>query len=100
MRSCRISALLLALSWAVLCPAEDKPGTRQLVNKFVDAHCVDCHDKTTKAGGLDLDEVSDEEIGRNVEVWEKVVHKLTARQMPPREAKKPTEAEFNGVVAV
>src|SRR5205814_1443725 len=46
------------------------------------------------------DQVGDEEIERNVEVWEKVVHKLNSRQMPPKEAKKPAEAEFNGVVAL
>ncbi|HEY2414583.1 MAG TPA: DUF1592 domain-containing protein [Pirellulaceae bacterium] len=96
----RISALLVALFWAVHCQADDPASTQKLVNKFVDAHCVDCHDKTTKAGGLDLDEAADVGIERNVEVWEKVVHKLAARQMPPREAKKPTEAEFNGAIAL
>lgn len=100
MRCGPILALLMALTLAVLCQAADNASAQKLVNQFVDAHCVDCHDKTTKAGGLDLDEVSDVAIDRNVEAWEKVVHKLNSRQMPPKEAKKPTEAEFNGVVAL
>ena len=41
--------------------------------------------KLRKTAGLALDELIAADIDRNSEVWEKVVRKLTARQMPPKE---------------
>ena len=57
-----------------------------VLKQFVQANCLDCHDSSAKASGLALDELLTADIGENPEAWEKVVRKLTARQMPPKDA--------------
>jgi hypothetical protein len=50
-----------------------------LVNKY----CVGCHNKKLKTGSLSLDGLDLNQVGSDTEVWEKVLRKLTAGQMPP-----------------
>src|SRR5690349_1440307 len=77
-------------------PTPDAPAFRL----FLETHCLSCHDQTNKAAGLDLEAVGSAGIDQNVEVWEKVVRKLTARQMPPKKSPRPGEGEYNSAVAV
>src|ERR1700694_5331021 len=49
----------------------------------IDRYCVSCHNGRLKAGGLALDTVAGRDAGENPEVWEKVLRKIRARQMPP-----------------
>jgi hypothetical protein len=90
----RITALLLA---AVLTAAASagEPEFKQ----FLTANCLDCHDRTTKASGLVLEDLMPAEIERNSEVWEKVARKLSVRQMPPLGSPRPTEPEYKAAVA-
>ena len=46
-------------------------------------YCVTCHDEDEKKGGLALDTVALQDVSQHPDVWEKVVRKLRARQMPP-----------------
>jgi hypothetical protein len=39
------------------------------------------------------------DIDQNAEAWEKVVRKLTSRQMPPRESTRPTERDYGVAVS-
>ena len=50
---------------------------------LVDEYCLSCHDEDEKKGGLALDTVALQDVARHPDVWEKVVRKLRARQMPP-----------------
>lgn len=103
-----LSGLLLAVSLVATSAAEEQP-TAALVGKaapdatvlsrFVESHCIECHDKATKTAGLALDDISAVHISRQTEVWEKVVRKLTSRQMPPRESPRPEEREYDAVLA-
>ena len=45
---------------------------------------------TTARPGLALDQLSAEDVSRNTNSWEKVVHKLVARQMPPQDEARPS----------
>src|SRR5436190_2128380 len=97
-RNC-ISALLAAASLAATCAAgeplaSDQPRFRQ----FVKSHCLDCHEEGKK-GGLALDDLLAADPAGNAEAWEKVVRKLTARQMPPKEAPRPKEGDYDAAVA-
>ena len=49
--------------------------------------------------GLTLDDLIATDVGQNQEAWEKVVRKLTARQMPPSEMPRPKEEEYETAVA-
>jgi hypothetical protein len=66
---------------------------------LVDEYCVACHDEFEKKGNLALDSV-DADVAKQPEVWEKVVRKLRARQMPPVGRKeRPDEATYDTTIA-
>ncbi len=71
----------------------DHAGTK----RFIESHCLDCHDQTTKTAGLALDELIAADIGRNPEPWERVVRKLQSRQMPPKKEPRPAEQDYDAV---
>jgi hypothetical protein len=85
--------LLLGGSLAVA--AQDRPALQRLIQ----SSCLDCHDRTTKTAGLALDELSAAEIGRHPEAWEKVVRKLSTRQMPPLGEARPAERDYDAAVS-
>jgi len=69
------------------------------VNSLVNQYCADCHDSEMKKGGLDLDSISDEDVTRHPDAWERVVRKLRARQMPPAGKKRPDEHTYDATLA-
>src|SRR5262249_48895928 len=58
-----------------------------------------CHNSDDRKGGLALDAINSEDVGAHARVWEKVVRKLTARQMPPAGRPRPDERAYESVVA-
>jgi hypothetical protein len=93
---------VVAAVLAARCVAEEQPTSssdRAVLRKFVEANCVECHDKTTRKGGLALEELLAKNIGPHAETWEKVVRKLTARQMPPQGKPRPPEGEYDAAVS-
>jgi mono/diheme cytochrome c family protein len=67
---------------------------------LVDEYCATCHDEDEKKGGLALDSVALQDVAQHPDVWEKVVRKLRARQMPPVGKKnRPDEAAYDAVIA-
>jgi len=69
------------------------------VRSLVDQYCAGCHDSEMKKGGLDFDSIRMEDVTKHPEVWEKVVRKLRARQMPPMEKPRPDESTYEKAVA-
>ncbi len=68
-----------------------------LVEKF----CVDCHDADSKKGSLNLEAVLGDAVSGHPEIWEDVVRRLVARQMPPPKKKsRPTESEYETMLAI
>lgn len=83
-------------------PASNGSGNtadRAVVKEFVEANCLDCHDGATQTAGLALDEILGEDVVRNAEVWENVVRKVAARQMPPGEMPQPDDASVEQVLS-
>jgi hypothetical protein len=72
---------------------------RATIKKFVSQHCTNCHNSDTKKAGLDLDALSAKDVEAHPEVWEKVVRKLAARQMPPIGRTRPDEKTYQSFVA-
>jgi hypothetical protein len=67
---------------------------------LVDEYCLTCHDENDKKGDLALDSVALQDVALHPDVWEKVVRKLRARQMPPVGKKeRPDDATYDAVVA-
>jgi mono/diheme cytochrome c family protein len=68
---------------------------RDVVNR----HCVSCHNDRLKRGGLALDTVVAHEVAQDPDVWEKVLRKIRARQMPPVGLPRPNEAAYEAMIA-
>ena len=51
-----------------------------------------------KKGGLDLDSIKLEDVTQHPDVWERVVRKLRARQMPPLPKDRPDDRTYDDVV--
>jgi hypothetical protein len=67
--------------------------------QFLDRYCLECHNTEAGSGGLALDAISEDDVGRHPKAWEKVVRKLSTRQMPPPNKPRPDEATYEAVVA-
>jgi len=66
---------------------------------LVDGYCLSCHDQDHKKGDLALDAIANDGVPRHPDVWEKVVRKLRARQMPPVGEDRPDERTYDAVIA-
>jgi hypothetical protein len=83
---------------APLSPA--RSNERAAISRFVEMHCVACHNTEDKTAGLALDALSSEDVSHNSESWEKVVRKLVARQMPPADEVRPPARAYTSIVSL
>ena len=77
-------------------PADNPPAP--IVQKLIGDFCVDCHHGRDSAADLNLKSLSRVPVSQNTPGWEKVVRKLRARQMPPREMPRPEGKIYEGVL--
>src|SRR5436305_1407358 len=68
------------------------------VRAMVATYCATCHDAESAKGGLNLTAILADDAGHHPEIWEKVVRKLTARQMPPLGKDRPTDDGYISAV--
>ncbi len=68
------------------------PATYRAV---LDRYCVACHNQRTRSGGLALDAVDLDGIGRDAARWERVLQKLRTRAMPPPGRPRPAPAVYD-----
>ena len=72
---------------AVVCVGEAiaAPLPVQKLNPFFESHCVECHDETTKKGGLDLGSLSrDPTDAESLRRWVRVFDRVQSGEMPPK----------------
>ena len=62
-------------------------------------YCVECHDQAIASGGMVIEPARLASIGAHADVWEKAVHKLRVREMPPPDEPRPAEATYRQVAA-
>lgn len=67
--------------------------------QLVSQYCVACHNATTQIAGLDLETATSRPLAESTAIWERVVRKLRARQMPPLASPHPDEATYTDVLA-
>ena len=70
-----------------------------LVKTAAGRYCLDWHDGAVKKGNLDLSKILAEDLQLHSTEWEGVIRKLAARQMPPVGKDRPSEKEFDRLVA-
>lgn len=88
-----ISALCILFSLTAI--AADKSGAMAVVKQY----CYDCHDGEAQKGNLNLESLADKKFSGGSDLWEKVVRKMNARQMPPIGKKRPDEKTYEKAVA-
>ena len=54
---------------------------------LLNQYCITCHHQRAKTGGLALDTMDFEHVGKDAAVWEKVVRKIRTGMMPPSGAR-------------
>ena len=74
-------------------------ATASAIGPFVARYCVDCHNGEDKVAGLDLDLDAPIDLERASDTWEKVLRRTNARQMPPDGSPRPSEVEYDAIVA-
>jgi cytochrome c551/c552 len=88
-----MKTIALIFVFAVAAAAQQDPAA------FVNQYCLGCHSSQMHTAGLDLQSVDAANPAADAEVWEKVVRRLRARQMPPADIPRPDEATYAAVVA-
>ena len=98
---CWLQVLLVAGTAATAAQHRVAPSSRVAspLPGLVEQHCASCHNSQLKNGGLDLERIALNDVAQHSDVWERVVRKLRARQMPPPGMKRPEENTYNTVVA-
>ncbi len=77
-------------------PTQELPAA--IIQELLRSACLDCHSRGEPAAGLDLESAAAVAVASNSDVWEKVVRKLRARQMPPADSPRPKESTYIGVL--
>jgi hypothetical protein len=66
-----------------------------LTAQFIEKHCADCHDDTTRKAGLNLLELGYRpDDGANLAIWVRVHDRVKAGEMPPQRKPRPDPAEL------
>ncbi len=74
------------------------PTSYQEQNMTIGRFCFRCHNDTTLTGGMSLESFDVERAYDNAELAEKMIRKLRAGMMPPRQAQQPDEATVAALV--
>src|SRR5262245_19894442 len=77
----RVSAAPQTAKAPAISPVPSHPSAVQ--RALLDQYCVTCHNSRLKTGGLALDNIDVAQPQTAVAIWEKVIRKLSADQMPP-----------------
>lgn len=100
----RLTVLVIAGGLAALGaqpqqPTGDRPPAAAPQRALINQYCVGCHNAKLKTGGLVLDTVDVENVSQDPEVWEKVLHKVRARYMPPAGLPRPDEKAYQSLIS-
>ena len=60
----------------------------------LERYCVACHNERLRTANLRLDHADLGQVGEAAELWEKVLQKLQAREMPPAGRPRPDDATY------
>src|SRR5262245_18494515 len=85
--------LCMVLFSAGRLPAQQTPRA------VLDKYCVTCHNERLKTAGLMLDKVDVDHVATDAELWEKVLRKLHAREMPPPATSRPDSSTYQAIGA-
>ena len=94
--------LTVTLTMTLASPVAGQPAAgdpAQDLGAVVGQYCVACHNSRTLAGNLAFDEIDTVDLSANADIWEQVIIKLRAREMPPPRRPRPDEAGYDALIA-
>jgi hypothetical protein len=83
-----LTAVIIVLAVAPGDAQQAAPQKPAVLNQY----CITCHNQRLKTGGLMLDAMDLERVGKDPAAWEKVVRKVRTGMMPPSGARRPERA--------
>jgi hypothetical protein len=89
---------VLATAVCIAVPFTGFPAEPHGAMGVVKQYCLDCHDGDMKKGDLNLEPLVGGDLGKDADVWEKVVRKMNGRQMPPIGKKRPDEKTYEKTI--
>src|SRR5438105_15042217 len=98
-----LASIGMVLAGAVLLPAaalqaqNSPPADAAAHRTTLQLYCVGCHSGPTPFAGLNLEPLDFANLEANGEIWEKLVRKLRARQMPPAGMPRPDDATLEAL---
>ena len=67
----------------------------EMVSPILESHCITCHDAEVMEADLDLSRFASlDDVRHEPRVWQKVLRMLDDGQMPPKESRPLSEAQF------
>lgn len=108
MRCSQWATLLAVLVWATTVDADKASPTPSDTNtiaqpesmtvsdalEFVQAYCLDCHQGEEAESGIDLgDFTSTREVVESIDMWTRIVTRVSERQMPPEDSDAPEDQD-------
>ncbi|MCC7376848.1 MAG: DUF1592 domain-containing protein [Verrucomicrobiales bacterium] len=65
---------------------------------FISQYCLDCHDADVAKGGINLEGLDPAKVEPKTDLWERVLRKVSTRQMPPPGKRRPDDRESDRFV--
>jgi mono/diheme cytochrome c family protein len=101
-----LASIAVAVATAVLLPsatlqAQNSSSNSSAANDYrttLQLYCVGCHSGPTPFAGLNLEPLDFANLEANGEIWEKLIRKLRARQMPPTGMPRHDDATLEALV--
>src|SRR5882672_2317360 len=101
-----LASIAVAVAMASLLPsatlqAQNTSSNSSAANDYrttLQLYCVGCHSGPTPFAGLNLEPLDFANLETNGEIWEKLIRKLRARQMPPAGMPRPDEAAYEALI--
>lgn len=95
-----LSGLLLLMAILPDSSALAQSGSGEAASEkaLLDRYCVTCHNQQLGTAGLMLDRQDIGNVSHAPEIWEKVIKKVSAGQMPPQGMPRPEPALLNSLV--
>ena len=85
-------ALGLILSAASIVRADQSALAAHTFKPFAEQHCVECHDKDTQKGGLDLTALlAKPDFAKESEAWTRIHDRIAEGEMPPAKKARPPQ---------
>ncbi|MCA8998191.1 MAG: DUF1592 domain-containing protein [Planctomycetaceae bacterium] len=94
------AAIVVALTFPTFCAGDEFPDFSKLGQRFVERHCLRCHNTETQEGELTLADARDSQaVVRSRKVFETALKRILAGEMPPEDEPRPTPDEIREFTA-